>query len=47
MKKMMIIAAALFFSMSLAYAASEKAPEPDKNSQVLYKVGSQKSFKVV
>jgi len=45
MKKMMIIAAALFFSMSLAYAASEKAPESDKNSQVLYKVGSQKSFK--
>jgi len=45
MKKMILI---MMFSMlfgSLVYSASQKTPEQGANSQVIYRAGSQKSFK--
>ena len=45
MRKLILILTLSMFVVSFAYAGSEKAPERGKNSQTVYRAGSQKSFK--
>ena len=45
MKNLTMLTIILFFFASVGYAGSEKKPEKDENSQIIYKAGSQKSFK--
>ena len=45
MKYMAIYTIILTFFASVAYADSEKTIEKDEHSQIIYKAGSQKSFK--
>jgi 4-carboxymuconolactone decarboxylase len=45
MRKLILILTLSMFVVSFAYAGSEKAPEQGKNSQTVYRAGSQKSFK--
>jgi quercetin dioxygenase-like cupin family protein len=45
MRKLILILTLSMFVVSFAYAGSEKAPEQGTDSQVIYRAGSQKSFK--
>jgi quercetin dioxygenase-like cupin family protein len=45
MEKLTILTIVLAFFTSVALAGSEKTPEKGKNSQIIYKAGTQKSFK--
>lgn len=45
MRSLAILTFIVFFFGSVMYAGSEAAAEQSKNSQILYKAGSQKSFK--
>ena len=45
MKKLTILTIILAFFAYVAFAGSEKKPEKSENSQIIYKAGSQKSFK--
>ncbi len=45
MKKLTILTIILAFFATVAYAGSEKKQEKGENSQIIYKAGSQKSFK--
>jgi quercetin dioxygenase-like cupin family protein len=45
MKRLVLLMIIPMLFGSLVYAGSAKAPEPDRNAQVLYQAGSQKSFK--
>lgn len=45
MKRLTILTIIVTFFTSVAFAGSEKAPENGENSQILYKAGSQKTFK--
>ena len=45
MKNLTILMIFLAFFTTVAFAGSEKTPEKGKNSQIIYKAGTQKSFK--
>jgi len=45
MKKLTLIMTFAMLFTSIVYAGSEKAPEQGTNSQIIYRAGSQRSFK--